>query len=223
MSYFGSERSDFCHFELVLTWNIFLAGSLVTTSVFLFKMAAKPRVLITGASGLLGRAIMQQFSNSDRWEVLGLAHSRVAEALKKVDLLDFDETKRIVNDFKPHVLIHAAAERRPDVVENDEETCMKMNVDVTETLAKAMNELNRDLKIPQHFMLYISTDYVFDGTSPPYKPLDETNPLNKYGKSKVAGERVMQSYHPDGGILRIPVLYGNVEYLMESAVTGLCL
>lgn len=180
-------------------------------------------MLITGASGLLGRAIMKQFSNSDKWEVLGLAHSRATEALKKVDLFDFDETKRVVNDFKPQVLIHAAAERRPDVVENDEETYMKMNVGVTKTLAKAMNELNRDVEIPKHFMLYISTDYVFDGTSPPYKPLDEPNPLNKYGKSKLAGEQAMQVYHPDGGILRIPILYGNVEYLKESAVTGVYL
>lgn len=163
---------------------------------------------------------MKQFSNSDKWDVLGLAHSRATEALKRVDLLDFDETNRVVRDFKPHILIHSAAERRPDVVENDEETCMKMNVGVTKALASAINELNSDAEVPEHFMLYISTDYVFDGSSPPYKPLDETNPLNKYGKSKLAGEQVMQVYHPDGGILRVPILYGNVEYLKESAVTG---
>ena len=184
-------------------------------------MATKHRVLITGASGLLGRAILKQFSSSDKWEVLALAHSRATGALKKVNLLDFEETKRVVKEFKPHVLIHSAAERRPDVVENDEETCKKMNVGVTKTLAKTMNDLNSNLEIPEHFMLYISTDYVFDGTSPPYKPMDEPNPLNKYGKSKLAGEKVMQIYHPDGGILRIPILYGNVEYLKESAVTGL--
>lgn len=183
-------------------------------------MAAKPRVLITGASGLLGRAIMKQFSNSDKWDVLGLAHSRATGVLKKVDLLDFDETKRVVKNFKPHILIHAAAERRPDVVENDEETCMKLNVGVTKTLASAINELNSDAGAPEHFMLYISTDYVFDGSSPPYKPHDEANPLNKYGKSKLAGEQVMQAYNSDGGILRVPILYGKVESIKESAVTG---
>ena len=184
-------------------------------------MASKHRVLITGASGLLGRAILKQFSISDKWEVLGLAHSRATGTLKKVNLLDFEETKRVVKEFKPHVLIHSAAERRPDVVENDEETCIKMNVGVTETLASTIIELNSGLEMPEHFMLYISTDYVFDGTSPPYKPLDEPNPLNKYGKSKLAGEQVIQKSHSDGGILRVPVLYGNVEYLKESAVTGL--
>ena len=186
-------------------------------------MAAKHRVLITGASGLLGRAIMKQFSNCNKWEVLGIAHTRATETLKNVDLLDFDETREVVKEFKPHVLIHAAAERRPDVVEYNEEMCTKMNVGVTKTLAEAINELNSDKEIPEHFMLYISTDYVFDGTSPPYKPLDEPNPLNKYGKSKLGGEQVMQVCHCDGGIVRIPILYGNVEYLKESAVTGVYL
>lgn len=176
-------------------------------------------MIITGASGLLGRAIMKQFLNSEKWEVLGLAHSRAAGALKKVDLLDFDESKRVVSEFKPHVLIHAAAERRPDVVENDEETCTKMNVGVTKALVEAINELNSDRETPEHFMLYISTDYVFDGTNPPYKPQDQANPLNKYGKSKLEGEQVM--HYRDGGILRVPILYGDVEYLKESAVTVL--
>ena len=183
-------------------------------------MASVHRVLITGASGLLGRAVMQKFSNSDSWNVLGVAHSRAGDNLKKVDLLDFDATKSLVEDFRPHVLIHCAAERRPDVVENQEELASKMNVGVTKVLAKAINALNEELEAPEHFMLYISTDYVFDGTDPPYRPLDEPNPLNKYGKSKLQGEKVMQFYHPDGGILRVPILYGKVEKLQESAVTG---
>ena len=185
---------------------------------FHVNMAKKQRVIITGASGLLGRAIMKEFLNSDKWEVLGLAHSRAKNVLRKVDLFDFDESKRVVKEFKPHVLIHSAAERRPDIVENDERTCTKMNVGVTKALVEAINELNSDRETPDHFMVYISTDYVFDGTSPPYKPLDEPNPLNKYGKSKLEGEQVM--HHSEGAILRVPILYGDVEYLKESAVTG---
>ena len=184
-------------------------------------MAVRHRVLITGASGLLGRAILKEFSKENKWEVLGLAYSRSTGSLKKVNLLDFEETKRVIREFRPHILIHSAAERRPDVVENDEDTCLKMNVGVTKTLASTINELNTDLEVPEHFMLYISTDYVFDGKSPPYQPSDEPNPLNKYGKSKLAGEKAMEICHANGGILRVPVLYGSVEYLKESAVTGL--
>ena len=183
-------------------------------------MASKRRVLITGASGLLGRSIFKTFSGSDQWEVLGLAHSRASGALRKVNLLDFDEAKRVVEEFRPDVLIHSAAERRPDVVENDQETSTKMNVGVSEILASAVNELNKDLPKAEHYMLYISTDYVFDGKSPPYKPTDKPNPLNKYGKAKLQGEQVVLSCLPAAGILRVPILYGCVEYLQESAVTG---
>ena len=98
---------------------------------------------------------------------------------------------------------------------------MKLNVGVTKTLASALiNELNSDAGAPEHFMLYISTDYVFDGSSPPYKPHDEANPLNKYGKSKLAGEEVLKVYNSDVGMVRVPILYGKVESLKESAVTG---
>ena len=183
-------------------------------------MASTHRVLITGASGLLGRSIFKTFSGSDQWEVLGLAHSRASGALRKVNLLDFDEAKRVVEEFRPDVLIHSAAERRPDVAENDQETSTKMNVGVSEILASAVNELNKDLPKAEHYMLYISSCYVFDGKSPPYKPTDKPNPLNKYGKTKLQGEQVVISCLPAAGVLRVPILYGCVEYLQESSVTG---
>ena len=68
-------------------------------------------------------------------------------------------------------------------------------------------------------MLYISTNYVFDGTSPPYTPVSVTNPLNLYGESKLEGERTMWQNVVSGGILRLPILYGEVETLDESSVT----
>lgn len=183
-------------------------------------MASSRRVLITGASGLLGRALMKVFLDAPGWEVLGLAHSRVSGTLKKVDLLNFDETTRIVEDFKPHILIHSAAERRPDVVSKNPSGTEKLNVGTTEFLAKLVEDFNKGLVKPCHFMLYISTDYVFDGTQPPYKPDHPPHPLNKYGESKLAGEQAVMRCQKSGLILRVPVLYGDVEYLGESAVTG---
>jgi S-adenosylmethionine synthetase len=183
-------------------------------------MAYPRRVLITGASGLLGRALMKEFSSSSSFQVLGLAHSRISGNLKKVDLLDFEETRRVVDDFKPHFLIHSAAERRLNVVEKDDVSTKKLNLGTTEFLAKLVEGFNKGLDRPNHFLLYISTDYVFDGTKAPYKPDDQPNPLNKYGKSKLEGEEAVKRCHPNGLILRIPVLYGDVEYLGESAVTG---
>ncbi|KXJ12217.1 Methionine adenosyltransferase 2 subunit beta [Exaiptasia diaphana] len=162
-------------------------------------MSSCRRVLVIFLSGLLGRALMKVFSNVPGWEVLGLAHSRVSGTLKKVDLLNFEETKKIVEEFKPHVLIHFFFERRPDVVSNNPDGAEKLNVGTTEFLANLVESFNKGLEIFFHSMLYISTDYVFDGTKPPYEPDDPPHPLNKYGE----------------------ILYGEVEYLGESAVSVL--
>ena len=174
----------------------------------------KKRVLITGASGLLGRAIVKEFTQSENgWEVLGLAYSRAKGALRKVDLKSKDEVDSVVGEFKPSIVIHSAAERRPDVVEKKEEETKMLNVNATRTIAEASAKANA-------FFLYISTDYVFDGTNPPYKPTDKPNPLNKYGQSKLDGENVTLEFLPRSGVLRVPILYGPVEHIHESAVTG---
>ena len=70
-------------------------------------------------------------------------------------------------------------------------------------------------------MIYISTDYVFDGSHPPYFPDNKTNPLNRYGQTKLAGERAVLGVEETFTVLRIPVLYGGVTSLGESAVTVL--
>ena len=174
-------------------------------------MAAR-KVLITGASGLLGREVLRRFKQ-EGWECLGLAYSRVQGGLVKVNLCERAEVERVVEEFKPHVMVHAAAERRPDVVSKQEEQAKALNVGATEILTQLCQQHNI-------FLLYISTDYVFDGREPPYKPQAATNPLNAYGVSKRDGELVVQKYQ-NSAVLRIPVLYGQVEALSESAVTTL--
>ena len=111
-------------------------------------------------------------------------------------------------------MVHSAAERRPDVVEKDEAATEILNVTSTANISRLVREHGGSL-------LHISTDYVFDGTKPPYKPSDEPNPLNKYGKSKLAAEQSVTRNFPSAIILRVPILYGDVESLDESAVTVL--
>ncbi len=119
----------------------------------------------------------------------------------------------VLNDFKPTVVVHAAAERRPDVVNKQLEATRALNVTATATLAELCDRKGI-------FLLYISTDYVFDGKSPPYKPGDPTNPINVYGESKRDAELETLKYGGNA-VLRVPILYGEVEYLGESAVTTL--
>ena len=169
------------------------------------------KVLVTGASGLLGRAVLQNFTNAG-WDVLGLAYSRAREGLRKVDLCDPKEVESVLDDFRPQFVIHSAAERRPDVVDKKSESAVALNVTATESLAALCAQRNI-------YMLYISSDAVFDGTSPPYKPDSPTNPLSIYGQSKRDGEIAVLK-HAGMGVLRLPVLYGVVEELSESSVTA---
>jgi len=173
-----------------------------------------PRAVVSGASGLLGRAVVKALSEGG-WDVIGLAHSRSRERDKhrrKCDLTEEKEARAILTEVKPDVVIHCMAERRPDRVETDPEKAHLLNVKVTDHLSKISNELNA-------WFLFISTDYVFDGKQPPYSTNAETNPLNSYGKMKREAELVVWKNQHDAGILRVPVLYGPVEFLEESAVT----
>ncbi|KAK7097521.1 methionine adenosyltransferase 2 subunit beta-like isoform X2 [Littorina saxatilis] len=172
------------------------------------------RVLITGASGLLGRAVLKEFERDGSWSVLGLAFSRAGDKLRKVDITDKQAVNNVMQEFKPTVVIHSAAERRPDVVEKQVEATQALNVSATHFVCQGAAQVGGSV-------IYISTDYVFDGKNPPYKETDIPNPLNTYGKSKLEGEKVALAEGKDNAVLRVPILYGHVEKLDESAVTVL--
>ncbi|CAF1311664.1 unnamed protein product [Adineta ricciae] len=169
-------------------------------------------VLITGASGVLGRQVTNRFLDAG-WNVTGLAYSRANKNhLIRCDLTNFEETNKVIHDVQPDVIVHCAAERKPDQFEKDPKRSMFLNVEVTRNLA----ELSAKENI---FFILISSDYVFDGKNPPYKEDATPNPLQAYGKSKYESELVTQKASKDHVILRVPLLYGEVETLDENSVT----
>ncbi|GHJ90119.1 hypothetical protein NliqN6_6521 [Naganishia liquefaciens] len=181
------------------------------------------KAIITGASGVLGRAATKYFdAKGDTVIPLSFTRSSRADsrlpAYEKLDLLDFDATRAFFRAQKDiGVIVHCAAERRPDVAEQDPQRAERLNRDVVELLVQLAEEMGC-------LMIYVSTDYVFDGKAPPYKPSDKPNPLNLYGKLKEAGEQAVLSSTQErtsgkGAIvLRVPLLYGEVEYNAETAV-----
>ena len=175
------------------------------------------KLLVTGASGLLGRAVMQECTRAGH-EVIGLAFSRVSGALVKLDLTDAEAIHSLIQRERPDVVINLAAERRPDVVERDPVAVKKLNVDAPAILAQACATLD-----PPAYLLNISTDYVFDGRNPPYFVDSPTHPLNAYGMSKREGEIAVLDAALAGHAtnLRLPVLYGETLYNEESAVNVL--
>ena len=124
-------------------------------------------VLITGATGLLGRSVLHHFeqfnhqnTGNKRIRVIGTGFSRAdpSTGIRKVDLLEAEAVKQLVYGERPHFVIHAAAERKPDKVESEPERTEKLNIHSVWTLAQCA------ANIGAHFV-QISTDYVFDGSS----------------------------------------------------------
>ncbi|EIM81101.1 NAD-P-binding protein [Stereum hirsutum FP-91666 SS1] len=171
------------------------------------------KVIVTGASGVLGTAVYDAFTNAPASnEVLGLAYTRPKGSLKVIDLLDSEKLEELVKEFKPDWIVHCAAERKPDVAEKDPEGTKKLNISVPENLAKLSKKYGFTL-------IYISTDYVFDGTSPPYVPSARTNPLQLYGETKRDGEiAVLGIEGSKSVVLRVPVLYGPAPSNADSAI-----
>ncbi|WP_250513383.1 SDR family oxidoreductase [Caballeronia sp. INDeC2] len=174
-------------------------------------------VALIGASGLLGRAManeLESATGAKQWRIVRTAHSRADARNVKLDLLDRDAVSAFFREFAPDAIVVAAAERRPDICENDPARARALNVDALRVIASEARALGA-------WVLSISTDYVFDGTAPPYFPDDAPAPLNAYGQSKLDGERALLESAPSSCVLRLPLLYGPFTDWNESAVTSL--
>ncbi|KAL9181186.1 hypothetical protein ACHAXT_009991 [Thalassiosira profunda] len=204
----------------------------------LFELHMKPTILVTGASGMLGRALHRLLlsNSSSEYNVIGTGHSRLqvdhypnyfsdtkAKAepveLHHLNLLDFDATTKFLNKHRPDVIVHCAAERYPDAFETKLEESIKLNVESTKHLARECKRLASDSDTARPYLIYLSTSYVFDGGAvsgvhPPYQPQSKAHPINNYGKSKWEGEcavREILNASGAGGrgiIARVPLLYG---------------
>ena len=161
---------------------------------------------------MLGRSVMAEFEHHPPGSVVGAGYSRLKPGMIQMDLTQADQVISTLDALRPTVIIHAAAERRPDVSENEPERTRLLNVDATATLAGWAHK-------NKAWLILISTDYVFDGKSPPYSVMAKPAPINGYGASKLAAEIAVQSAAPSAAILRVPILYGPIERLDESAVT----
>ncbi|KAL8419240.1 hypothetical protein RB594_002450 [Gaeumannomyces avenae] len=181
------------------------------------------RVLITGATGLLGREVVRAFQDKKGWAVTGAAFSRAdGVSILKVDLGNVVEIEKALDKIRPQVVVHCefpsgyardkcpceaneanqdmramqigAANRFPDKVDKDPEGTRRLNVAATGTLARLCAATGVVL-------IYISTDYVFSGRpgEAPYAADAETGPTNLYGQTKLDGERAVLEAYGGGG------------------------
>jgi len=169
------------------------------------------KVLVTGGSGLLGRAVCKEL-RAGGIDVTGTIFSRASEGLMRLDVSDQQAVFECVDDVNPDIIIHCAATRKPDICEGNPYQTRLLNVDATRSVTQAASKAGA-------WMVHISTDYIFDGTSAPYFPDSDPNPLNGYGVSKYESELAVQEVTGDYCILRVPILYGQVEDLEESPIS----
>lgn len=152
------------------------------------------KVLVTGANGQLGYDVVKELEKQNI-ECYGSTR-------KDFDIIDFKTTENFITNYMPDAIIHCAAYTAVDKAEDEPELCYKVNYEATKNIVEICKEINAKL-------LYISTDYVFDGTKDGfYEVDDETNPINIYGKSKLLGEKAVQKILKKYFIVRISWVFG---------------
>jgi dTDP-4-dehydrorhamnose reductase len=152
------------------------------------------KVIVTGAKGQLGTDLVYLLADRG-YEVYGYGR-------KELDITNFDQVKQVINEVNPDVVIHAAAYTKVDLAESEPDQAFLINAYGTRNVAIASEAVGAKL-------VYISTDYVFDGTAnTPYNEFAQTNPLSVYGKSKLAGEQFVRDLHPKFYIVRTSWVYG---------------
>lgn len=152
------------------------------------------RVLVTGAKGQLGSDVMTELEKH--------GHAGIGTDVEEMDITDPEKVEEVIAQADVEAVIHCAAYTAVDAAEDNVELCRKINAAGTENIAKVCRKHN--LK-----MMYISTDYVFDGQGErPWEPDDERHPLNVYGQTKYEGELAVEENVEKFFIVRIAWVFG---------------
>ena len=152
------------------------------------------RVLVTGANGQLGYDVIKRLDENNI--------EYLATDKDELDITNEAQTNNVITKYNPDVVVHCAAYTAVDKAEDERELCYKTNVLGTRYVAAACKKINAK-------MVYISTDYVFDGEGDqPFEVTDQPNPLNYYGTTKYEGELEVQKLLDKYFIVRISWVFG---------------
>ena len=160
------------------------------------------KLLITGASGLYGSKLAE-IAVAKNYEVYScdIQNLSVYGNFVKMDISDKGLVEESFKSIKPDVVVHAATLTDVDKCELNKELAWRVNVEGTKNIAEAA-------KSTGSFLIYISTDYVFNGETGRYKESDKPDPINYYGLTKLKAEELVKS-RPDYFIARPSVIYGS--------------
>jgi dTDP-4-dehydrorhamnose reductase len=151
------------------------------------------KVLVFGARGMLGKDLVP---------ALSVKHQVLARDIEDLDIADQQRVQKEIETLRPQVVVNAAAYTDVDGCEAKRELAFSVNAEGARNIAAGCAASNAR-------MIHLSTDYVFDGTSPaPYREEDPPNPLNVYGASKLQGERQIREVLENHLIIRTAWLFG---------------
>ncbi len=152
------------------------------------------KVLVTGAKGMLGQDLCPIFEDAGMFVI--------ETDVENLDITDFKAAENFITNARPQIIVHLAAYTNVDGAETDREKADLINHKAAENLARISKKTGA-------ILIYISTDYVFDGTKKePYLPNDPVNPLSVYGKTKALGETAVIENAEKYYIARTSWLYG---------------
>ncbi len=152
------------------------------------------KVLVTGVKGQLGHDVVNELKKR--------GHEPVGVDIDEMDITDSESVNRVIGDANPDAVVHCAAYTAVDAAEDNVDLCRRVNRDGTQNIANVCKKL--DCK-----MVYISTDYVFNGQGTRmWEPDDDREPLNMYGLTKYEGELAVENTLEKYFIVRIAWVFG---------------
>ena len=160
------------------------------------------KFLVTGSAGLVGNQVVKDLVEQGDTIYSAYHDSKLELGIPtQLDLNCLDRIENVLEKIKPDAIIHLAAITNVDQCEKENDLAMKIN-------AKATGIISKQAAKQKSFLVYVSTDYVFDGEKGMKKESDQTNPVDFYGKSKLEGEKQIMNSASSWCIARTSTPYG---------------
>jgi dTDP-4-dehydrorhamnose reductase len=175
------------------------------------------KILVTGSNGLLGQKLSDLIIANPAYELIASSKGKnrypqtEGYVYEELDITNYNDLERLIQKHRPDAVIHTAAMTNVDQCESEMEACRKLNVEAVEHLIKLA-------AIHPFYLVHLSTDFIFDGTTGPYKEDDLPNPLSYYGHSKNDAEQLLLASSIQYSILRTIIVYGVAAEMSRSNI-----
>lgn len=177
------------------------------------------RILITGSNGLLGQKLVALLAANSEVDLIATSRgdNRIEHVDPKsyqyesLDITNESEVEKVIAKYKPDVIIHGAAMTNVDQCEQNQDQCQKLNVDSVKYLTNAASK-------NEAFFIFLSTDFIFDGTHGPLLETDLPKPISVYGQSKLDAEEIVMMYPHKWAIARTVLVYGLTPSMSRSNI-----